>query len=70
LQRSRIGRRYGGTRLVGRRYYLGTRPVEILVAWGPGAPVRNVKIRLLDDGTETVRPFRGLTIAPRAGKRR
>lgn len=52
--------RYGGTRLVGRRYRLRGRPVQILTAWGPGATIRNVRIRFLDDGTETVRPFRGL----------
>jgi hypothetical protein len=55
----------GGTRLVGRRYFLGRRPVEVLVGWGPGARVRNVKIRFLDDGAVTVRPFRGLTREPR-----
>lgn len=60
--------RYGGTRLVAREYYLGARPVRILVGWGPGAPVRNVKIVFLDDGTTTVRPFRGLTLAPRRGR--
>jgi hypothetical protein len=57
--------RHGGTRLVGREYFLGRRPVRVLVGWGPGAPVRNVRIRFLDDGTETVRPFRGLTLRPR-----
>ena len=60
----------GGTRLVGRRYFLRDRPVEILVGWGPGATVRNVKVRFLDDGTVTVRPFRGLTLAPRGTSRR
>ena len=57
--------RYGGTRLVGREYYLRERPVRILVGWGPGARVRNVKVLFLDDGSATVRPFRGLTLAPR-----
>ncbi len=57
--------RVGGTRLVGRRYFLRRRPVEVMVGWGPGAPVRNVRVRFLDDGTETIRPFRGLTLAPR-----
>ena len=61
-------KRYGGTRLVGRRYHLGTRPVEIVVGWGASATVRNVRIRFFDDGTETVRPFRGLTIEPRTSK--
>jgi hypothetical protein len=60
----------GGTRLVGRRYFLGSRPVEVLTGWGPGATVRNVRIRFLDDGTVTVRPFRGLTRAPRGAARR
>ncbi|MFL5911444.1 MAG: hypothetical protein ACJ768_12820 [Gaiellaceae bacterium] len=52
--------------IVGRRYMLGDREVEILIQWGlkskgesHGGP-RNVRIRFLDDGTETVRPFRGL----------
>lgn len=57
--------RYGGTRLVGREYFLRQRPVRVLVGWGAGARVRNVRIRFLDDGTETVRPFRGLTLRPR-----
>jgi hypothetical protein len=61
--------RVGGTRLVGRRYYLGQREVEVLIGWGPAATVRNVKIRFTDDGTETVRPFRGLTRAPRLLRR-
>ena len=56
---------FGGTRLVGRHYYLRAREVEIVIGWGPGATVRNVRIRFLDDGTETVRPFRGLTKLPR-----
>jgi hypothetical protein len=60
--------RHGGTRLVGRRYYLGQRPVEVTTGWGPGATVRNVKIRFLDDHTETVRPFRGLTLQPRPSR--
>lgn len=55
----------GGTRLVGRRYFLRSREVEVLVGWGPGATMRNVRVRFLDDGTETVRPFRGLTKLPR-----
>ena len=50
----------GGIRLVGRRYWLAGRPVEIVTGWGPGARVRNVRIRFVDDGTETIRPFRGL----------
>jgi hypothetical protein len=58
----------GGTRLVGRRYYLGRREVEVLTGWGPGATARNVLIRYLDTGQRVVRPFRGLRIAP-AGSR-
>jgi hypothetical protein len=55
----------GGTRLVGREYYLGRRPVRVLTGWGPGATVRNVRIGFLDTGEQAVRPFRGLTLAPR-----
>jgi hypothetical protein len=55
----------GGTRLVGRTYYLGRRPVRVVTGWGPGARVRNVRIRFADDGSETIRPFRGLTLQPR-----
>lgn len=62
--------RVGGTRLVGRRYFLGTREVEVRVGWGPGATVRNVRIRFLDTGEELVRPFRGLTKAPRGASGR
>jgi hypothetical protein len=56
----------GGTRLVGRHYYLGQREVEVLIGWGPGATARNVLIRFLDTGERVVRPFRGLRIAPTA----
>jgi hypothetical protein len=62
--------RVGGTRLVGRHYHLGAREVEVLTGWGPGATARNVLIRFLDSGERVVRPFRGLTIEPRAGKKR
>ena len=55
----------GGTRLVGRHYFLGAREVEITTGWGPGATVRNVAVRFLDDGSVVVRPFRGLTRQPR-----
>jgi hypothetical protein len=61
--------RVGGTRLVGRRYFLGSREVEIVTGWGPGATVRNVAVRFLDDGSVVVRPFRGLTLQPRATSR-
>jgi hypothetical protein len=60
----------GGTRLVGRRYYLGEREVEVVTGWGPGAAVRNVRIRFLDTGLLTVRPFRGLTRQPRSRRGR
>lgn len=56
--------------IVGRRYLLGGRLVEVLVQWGLkskgesyGGP-RNVRIRFLDDGSETIRPFRGLRRLP------
>jgi hypothetical protein len=63
----------GGRRLIGRHYFHGDREVVIEVAWGPSkrrpdravAP-RNVAIRYIDDGTRTVRPFRGLIRRPRA----
>jgi hypothetical protein len=58
--------RVGGTRLVGRHYFLGSREVEVVTGWGPGATVRNVAVRFLDDGSVVVRPFRGLTLQPRA----
>ncbi|MDT4912056.1 MAG: hypothetical protein QOC66_1184 [Pseudonocardiales bacterium] len=66
MPRSRVG----GTRLVGRRYHLGEREVEVLTGWGPGAAARNVQIRFLDTGERVVRPFRGLTIAPRPKRKR
>ena len=50
----------GGAALVGRQYTLGGRPVTVLVAYGPGARIRNVRIRFDDDGSTTIRPFRGL----------
>ena len=59
----------GGSRLVGRRYYLRDREVEILIGWGPGATMRNVAIRFRDTGEITVRPFRGLTLRPRGGRK-
>lgn len=44
--------------LVGRTYYERGEPVVIVVQWA-GLDPRNVKIRRAD-GTEVVRPFRGL----------
>lgn len=49
----------GGARLVGRVYLERGEPVTVTTAWGPGARIRNVRIRRAD-GTTTVRPFRGL----------
>lgn len=60
--------RFGGTRLVGRHYFLREREVEVLTGWGPGAAIRNVRVRFLDTGAITVRPFRGLTKLPRPGR--
>jgi hypothetical protein len=58
------------TGIVGRHYLLAGREVEVLIQWGlkslgqsHGGP-RNVRIRFLDDGTETIRPFRGLRRVP------
>lgn len=44
--------------LVGRTYYERGEPVVILVQWSGKGP-RNVRVRRAD-GTEVVRPFRGL----------
>ena len=48
--------------IVGRTYLEAGHPVTVLVQWrtghGPGGP-RNVLVRRAD-GTEVVRPFRGL----------
>ena len=64
---SLIDQRSGTDRLssmsiVGRTYLERGRPVVILVQWrtgsGPSGP-RNVRIRR-EDGSEVVRPFRGL----------
>jgi hypothetical protein len=61
--------RVGGTRLVGRHYFLRDREVEVVTGWGPGATVRNVAVRFLDTQEMVVRPFRGLTREPRPGRR-
>ena len=45
--------------MVGRTYLERGRPVVVLARWGPGGGPRNVLIRR-EDGTMTVRPFRGL----------
>jgi hypothetical protein len=71
------GRPRGGRRLVGRHYWHGTREVVIEIAWGParrhcrfGLPPGKVQLRYLDDGSRTVRPFRGLTRTPRTSTSR
>jgi hypothetical protein len=51
------------TGIVGRTYMERGAPVTVLVQWGPGGGPRNVKIRR-PDGTEVVRPFRGLRKPP------
>ena len=51
------GRR--GSGITGRAYLERGRPVIVLIQWGPGGGPRNVLIRR-EDGTEVVRPFRGL----------
>ena len=53
----------GGAALVGRTYLLGGAPVVVITAYGAGAKMRNVQIRL-PDGTTTIRPFRGLRRPP------
>jgi hypothetical protein len=58
----------GGRNLVGRRYFIGERAVEVLIGWGPGASVRNVLVRFLDTGERTVRPLRGLRLAARTAR--
>ena len=50
-------RPHGG--IVGRTYLERDHPVTVLTQWGPGGGPRNVLVRR-DDGTEVVRPFRGL----------
>lgn len=50
----------GAARTVtGTRYLLAGQVVTVLTAWGPGGGPRNVQIRY-EDGSTTVRPFRGL----------
>jgi hypothetical protein len=59
----------GGTRLVGRHYFLRDREVEVVTGWGPGATARNVLIRYVGTDERVVRPFRGLTIEPRPSRK-
>ena len=50
--------------IVGRTYLKRGNPVEVLVQWAGRGP-RNVLIRR-GDGSEVVRPFRGLRRVPEA----
>lgn len=45
--------------MIGRTYLERGRPVVVLVRWQGSRAIRNVLIRR-EDGTEVVRPFRGL----------
>ena len=45
--------------IVGRTYLERGKPVTVVCGWGKGGGPRNVWIRR-DDGSEVVRPFRGL----------
>jgi acetyl esterase len=45
--------------ITGRVYLERGNPVLVICGWGPGGGPRNVWIRRAD-GTEVVRPFRGL----------
>jgi hypothetical protein len=45
--------------LIGRTYLERGRPVVVVARWSAGGGPRNVLIRR-EDGTMTVRPFRGL----------
>jgi acetyl esterase len=45
--------------VTGRTYLERGKPVLVRIGWGPGGGPRNVLIRR-HDGTEVVRPFRGL----------
>jgi hypothetical protein len=49
--------------VAGRVYLERGRPVLVLIGWGPGGGPRNVLIRRAD-GSEVVRPFRGLRKPP------
>ena len=53
--------------IVGRTYLERGKPVEVLVQWGPSGGPRNVLIRR-GDGSEVVRPFRGLRRASASGE--
>lgn len=47
------------TGIAGRTYLERGKPVVVVCGWGPGGGPRNAWIRRAD-GTEVVRPFRGL----------
>lgn len=47
--------------MTGRTYLERGRPVVVLTRWGPGGGPRNVLIQR-EDGTQVVRPFRGLRL--------
>jgi len=49
----------------GRVYLERGEPVTVVCGWGPGGGPRNVWVRRAD-GTEVVRPFRGLRRPPGA----
>lgn len=47
--------------MIGKTYLERGRPVTVLIKWAPWTAKRNVLIRR-EDGTLTVRPFRGLRV--------
>lgn len=47
-------------------YLLKGVPVKVITRWGPGGGPRNVLIEF-EDGSRTVRPFRGLRLPPFRG---
>jgi hypothetical protein len=53
--------------MIGKTYWERGSPVVVLVRWGKGGGPRNVLIRR-EDGSEVVRPFRGLRVRPPAGR--
>ncbi|MFI6332937.1 hypothetical protein ACIBBG_32100 [Micromonospora chersina] len=62
---TRPARRSG---VAGRTYLERGQPVTVICGWGPGGGPRNVWIRRAD-GTEVVRPFRGLRRPPEGASR-
>ncbi|SNT60630.1 acetyl esterase [Streptosporangium subroseum] len=49
--------------MIGRTYLERGQPVVVLLRWGPGGGPRNVLIQRTD-GSQVVRPFRGLRRLP------